>query len=422
MAKIKEILAREILDSRGNPTIETKVILDNGISGIASVPSGASTGEHEALELRDNDPNRFSGKGVLKACKNVEEIIAPNLVSEDVTNQREIDKKMIDLDGTKNKSKLGANAILSVSLACCRTGANSENMPLYQYIRRVFNIERASYKLPIPMFNIINGGKHSDSGLTIQEFMVIPVGDHNFRERLRIGAEIFYHLRDLLMKKRLTFAVGDEGGFAPKLKTTKNVLNLMARIAQFTQYKIGSDVFFGLDAAASVFFDQKRKRYLFEGRYRTSEQMIEIYKNLFKRYPMILLEDPLDEDDWENWPKITKDLTEINPDYIIVGDDLYTTNIESLKKGLEIKAANSILIKPNQIGTLSETIDCIDFAQRNNYKIVISHRSGETNDNFIADLAVAVNADLIKTGAPNRGERIAKYNRLAEIENELKSR
>ncbi|MCD6470990.1 phosphopyruvate hydratase [bacterium] len=420
MAKIKKILAREILDSRGNPTIETKVILDNGIYGIASVPSGASTGKHEALELRDNDPNRFSGKGVLKACKNVEEIIAPNLIGEDIINQKEIDKKMIDLDGTKNKSKLGANAILSVSLACCRAGANSENIPLYQYIRQVFNIERASYKLPIPMFNIINGGKHSDSGLTIQEFMIIPIGDHDFKERLQIGAEIFYHLRDILMKRRLRFAVGDEGGFAPKLKTTKNVLDLMARIAQFSQYKLGSDVFFGLDAAASVFFDKKRKKYLFEGRYRSSREMIKIYENLFKKYPMILLEDPLDEDDWENWPKITNDLLEINPDYVIVGDDLYTTNVERLKKGLELKATNSILIKPNQIGTLSETIDCIDFAQRNNYKIVISHRSGETNDTFISDLAVAVNADLIKTGAPNRGERIAKYNRLAEIEDELK--
>lgn len=419
MAKIKKILAREILNSQGEPTIETKVILDNGIYGVASVPSGASTGEHEAVELKDNDPNRFFGKGVLKACRNVEEIIAPSLIGEEITNQREIDRKMIELDGTENKGKLGANAILSVSLACCKAGANSTGMPIYRYIRDVFNIEKANYKLPVPAFNIINGGKHSNSDLTIQEFMIIPKGNYKFKERLRIAAEIFYHLKDFLIKKKLSLGIGDEGGFALKLKKTEEVLDLMSKVVQLTQYKLGGEIFFGLDIAASVFYDKKKKKYLFEKKYRTSGQMIEFYKKLFKKYPVILLEDPLDEEDWENWQKITKDLLNINSDYIIVGDDLYTTNIKRLKKGIEKKASNSILIKPNQIGTLSETIDCIDLAQRNNCKVIISHRSRETNDTFISDLSVAVNADLIKAGAPNRGERVTKYNRLTEIEEKM---
>lgn len=419
MAKIQKITAREILDSRGNPTVEVRVILDNQYSARASVPSGASVGEHEALELRDNDPKRYNGKGVLKVIKNIEEIIAPALIGQEITEQEAIDKKLIELDGTPNKSKLGANTILGVSLACARLGALSSGQPLFYYLRQIYQLPLTTYELPIPMFNVINGGKHSDSGLAIQEFMVIPMIKKSFKERLRIGAEIFYHLRDLLMKRRLTFAVGDEGGFAPKLKTTENVLNFLASIAQLSERSLGREVYFGLDSAASVFFDKKKECYIFEGKKRKSEEMIKIYRQWLKKYPLILLEDPLDENDWSGWQKLTSELLAIEPNLIIVGDDLFTTNIDRFKKGIEMKVANAILIKLNQIGTLSETMQCIELARANNYKVIISHRSGETNDTFISDLAVAVNAEFIKAGAPNRGERVAKYNRLLEIEQEL---
>lgn len=420
MSTIKQIFAREILDSRGNPTLEVKVELENGISARASVPSGASTGEHEALELRDNDKTRFLGRGVLRACQNVNQVIGPALVGQEITNQKEIDQKMIKLDTTENKSKLGANAILGVSLACARAGSRDQKLPLYQYLRQVYNLPLVAFELPTPLFNVINGGKHSDSGLDIQEFMIIPQTNGNFKEKLRIGVEIFNALREILEKRRLTFAVGDEGGFAPKLKNTQNVLELLASIAHHTQYRLGSQVFFGLDAAASVFYHKEKDKYHFENKDRKGEEMIKVYLNWIKKYPIALFEDPLAEDDWDSWRQFTEKVVAIKPQFLVVGDDIFTTNLKRFEKGIESKVANAILIKSNQVGTLTETMACIDLAVQKKYQIVISHRSGETNDDFIADLAVAVNAQYIKAGAPNRGERVAKYNRLLEIEDELR--
>ncbi|MGC9049101.1 MAG: phosphopyruvate hydratase [Patescibacteria group bacterium] len=420
MANIKKISAREILDSRGNPTLEVKVVLENGIWAKDSVPSGVSAGGHEALELRDNDKSRFLGRGVLKAVRNVNEIIGPALVGQKITQQKEIDQKMIALDGTENKSKLGANAILGVSLACARAGSYDQRLPLYQYLRQIYNLPLVTYQLPTPMFNVINGGKHSDSGLDIQEFMLVPQTTGSFKEKLRIGVEIFNALREILERKKMTFAVGDEGGFAPKLKTTKNTLETLSSIAHYTQYRLGSQIFFGLDAAASVFYRKEKNKYHFEGKDRSAEEMIKIYLDWIKKYPIALFEDPLAEDDWENWSKFTEQVLAVKPNFAVIGDDIFTTNLKRFEKGLEMKVANAILIKPNQVGTLTETMNCIDLAIKKNYQIVISHRSGETNDDFIADLAVAVNAQYIKTGAPNRGERVAKYNRLLEIEEEIK--
>ena len=420
MPKIKNILAREILDSRGHPTIEAEVILENGINGRAAVPSGASTGKAEALELRDQDPNRYAGQGVLKAIKNIKDLIAPSLIGQEA-EPKQIDQTMIDLDGTKNKSRLGANAILAVSLALTRAVAQDVKLPLYKYIRQVYQIPSTNYQLPTPMFNIINGGKHSDSGLDVQEFMIIPMVKTSFKEKVRIGTEVFSALRNVLEKRGLTFAVGDEGGFAPKIKNTKKVFELLISISEFTQHAIGTEIFFGLDVAASVFYDESKKRYLFEKRKRSNKDMLEIYQDWFKKYPLVLIEDPFAEDDWDLCPELTKKVSNLNDQFLVVGDDLFTTNVERLKIGIENKAANAILIKLNQIGTLTETMNCIDLAQDNNYQIVMSHRSGETNDDFIADLSVAVNADFIKAGAPNRGERVAKYNRLMEIKQELSS-
>ncbi len=422
MAKIKKILAREILDSRGNPTVEVKVSLENGLAAKASVPSGASTGAHEALELRDKNPRRFLGKGVLTALANVNEKIAPKIVGMDPTEQEKIDEIMIELDGTENKSKLGANAILGVSLSCARASALSQGFPLYYYIRQTYHLPLTTYQLPAPMFNVINGGIHSDSGLSVQEFMIIPMKKASFRERLRIGSEIFYSLREILQKKGLTFAVGDEGGFAPKLGTTRRVFDLLSQVVNFTEYSLGADIFFGLDVAASVFYDKAKTIYLFEGRRYKSKEMTKIYYNWFKKYPMILLEDPLDEDDWDGWVELTQKISQVDPKFLIVGDDIFTTNMSRFETGIKKRAANSILIKLNQIGTLTETVKCINIARDNNYKVVISHRSGETSDTFISDLAVAVNAEFIKAGAPNRGERVAKYNRLMEIEEELEEK
>ncbi len=417
MAKIKKIKAREILDSRGNPTVEVIITLDNDLKAKAAVPSGASTGKYEALELRDNDSDRYIGKGVLKACQNVEDIIAPALVGQEPDPQK-IDRLMIQLDGTKNKSRLGANAILGVSLAVARVAALSENIPLYKYIRKTYQPSKETYNLPTPMFNVINGGKHSDSGLDVQEFMVIPVKAVSFREKVMIGAEIFSALRKVLKVRNLTFAVGDEGGFAPKLKKTEKVFDLLVSIADFTKHQLGTDAFLGIDVAASVFHDDKAKKYLFEGKKRTGHEMLKIYWQWLKNWPLMSIEDPFAEDDWEVWSDFTGQVNVLGSK-LVIGDDLFTTNVEHLKKGIEVKAANTILIKLNQIGTLTETVECVTLAQENKYKVVISHRSGETNDDFIADLAVAVNADFLKGGAPNRGERVAKYNRLMEIEREL---
>ena len=418
MPKIREISAREILESRGNPTVEAEVILENGIQAKAAVPSGASTGKYEALELRDNDITRYAGKGVLKACRNIERIIAPALIGQESEPQK-ADQTMINLDGTKNKSKLGANAILAVSLAVARAGARAADLPLYKYIRANYHLPGTDYRLPTPMFNVINGGIHSDSGLDVQEFMVVPAAKTSFRKKVRIGAEIFAALREILKSRNLSFAVGDEGGFAPKLKKTEKVFELLVAITEYTQHRLGTETFFGLDVAASVFYDEKRKKYLFEKKKRSSQEMLKIYWKWFKTYPLISIEDPFAEDDWEIWPKLTEKVKTLDSSKLVVGDDLFTTNVERFKKGIKIKAANAVLVKLNQIGTLTETIHCVNLARENNYRVIISHRSGETNDDFIADLAVGVRADLIKTGAPSRGERVAKYNRLMEIEEEL---
>ena len=417
MTKIKEIKAREILDSRGNPTIEVKVILENNIQAKAAVASGASTGKHEALELRDNDI-RYSGKGVLNACQNVEKIIAPILIGQEA-NPIEIDKRMLALDNTPNKSELGANAILAVSLAVARVASKDIGQSLYKYIREIYDISSTEYILPTPLFNIINGGIHSDSGLDVQEFMVIPVSPKTFKEKMRVGAEVFGALKEILRKKGLTFAVGDEGGFAPKLKDTREAFKLLVAVTEFTKHTLGEEIFFGIDVAASVFYNEKIKKYIFEKKKRSSNDMAKIYWSWVKKYPLLFLEDPFAEDDWEPWTPLTAKIEELDQKILVVGDDLFTTNIKRLEKGIKEKSTSSILIKLNQIGTLTETMQCIALARKNDYKVIISHRSGETNDTFISDLAVAVNADYIKTGAPNRGERVAKYNRLMEIEDEL---
>lgn len=418
MSKIKRIDAREILDSRGNPTVEAKVFLENGIQAKAAVPSGASTGKYEALELRDNDLTRYACKGVLKACRNVERIIAPSLIGQEPDPDK-VDQIMIDLDGTKNKSKLGANAILGVSLAVARAGAKLAGLPLYKYIRTHYQLLNDEYKLPTPMFNVVNGGIHSDSGLDVQEFMVIPAGKDSFRKKVRIGSEIFTALREVLKNRNLSFAVGDEGGFAPKLKKTEKVFELLVAVTEYTQHRLGTETFFGLDVAASVFYNDKTNKYLFEKKKRSSKEMLKIYWKWFKSYPLISIEDPFAEDDWEVWPQLTEKVKTLDSSKLVIGDDIFTTNVERFKKGIETKAANAILVKLNQIGTLTETIECIKLAQNNDHQVIISHRSGETNDDFIADLAVAVGSDFIKTGAPSRGERVAKYNRLMEIEEDL---
>lgn len=420
MAKINEIIAREILDSRGYPTVETKVILDSGLEAKAAVPSGASTGSHEAFELRDGDPNRFLGKGVIKAVNNVNQVIGPAILGMDVGQQAAIDKKMIELDGTDNKSCLGANSILSVSLACCRAASLEQKLPLYQYIKNIYNLPGAEFILPTPMFLVIEGGKHSDSGLDVQEFMVIPQACDGFAEKLRMGVEIFNALRMVLEEKRLRLAVGDEGGFAPRTQTVRKALDLMISISNYTKYKLGEEVFFGLDVASSVFYHPDKQQYYFEGKKYASEQMSKMYLGWLKKYPLLILEDPLAEDDWSAWTSFTKQALAIRPSFVVIGDDIFTTNLQRLQKGVAEHTANGTIIKPNQVGTMTETIECIKEAKKSNLKIVISQRAGEPNDDFISDLAVAINADYIKTGAPNRGERVAKYNRLLEIEQELK--
>ncbi|MGN0023118.1 MAG: phosphopyruvate hydratase [Elusimicrobiaceae bacterium] len=410
--KIKNIKAREILDSRGFPTVQADVILENGAFGSAAVPSGASTGSHEALELRDKD-ERFNGKGVLKAVANVAKI-EKLLQGYDIEDIRLIDKAMLDLDGTENKTSLGANAILAVSMAVSRAGAASLNEPLYRYLRRAYELPEEDWLMPAPMLNIINGGKHADSGLDVQEFMIVPAFAPSFKEALRAAAETYHALKNDLAKKGMVTAVGDEGGFAPKISSHAEVLETVISAAQKAGYP---EMSLALDAAASEFFHNGF--YKFEGQNRTSEQMTEIYSSWTEKYSLVSIEDPLQEDDWAGWRHFTEKLgKKIN----IVGDDLFVTNKKRLEKGIEEKAANSILIKLNQIGSVSETIDVIYLAKKAGYTTIISHRSGETEDSFIADLAVAVNAGAIKTGAPARSERLAKYNRLLLIEEELGSK
>jgi len=417
--KIKKIKAREILDSRGNPTVEVKVILEDGIVGIAKVPSGASTGVHEALELRDNNPKRYHGKGVLKACSNVNEKISKILKGQDIREQRKIDEMMIKEDGTENKSKFGANAILGVSLALSYAAAQALKVPLYQYIRSIYKPELKEYKLPLPMFNIINGGKHADSGLAIQEFMLVPFGIKSFREKVRAGSEIFHTLKKILTKKGYSVAVGDEGGFAPKLKTNQEPFELIIKAIKQTGYKPEEEIGITIDAAATSFYLPKKNRYEFrlENKLLTRNELIDLYSKWIEEFPIVAIEDGLQEEDWEGWRKMYKKLSKRIQ---LIGDDFLVTNVKRLKRAIQKKCANSILIKPNQIGTLTETLDCIKMAHENNWKTMVSHRSGETIDTIIADLAVGTNAGQIKSGSLSRGERVCKYNRLMEIEEEIK--
>jgi enolase len=409
MPIIDEVRAREILDSRGNPTVEVEVVLADGTVGRAAVPSGASTGTHEAVELRDDEPDRFGGKGVLTACRNVEEEIAPELEEMDVLDQRAIDALLVDLDGTPNKGKIGANAILGVSLAIAKAAAGSLGLPLYRYLGGP-----QGHILPVPLMNVINGGAHADNDLEFQEFMLAPIGAASFSEALRWGAEVFHVLHAILKDKRLATGVGDEGGFAPGIGTAHEALDLLVAAIQKAGLEPGSEVSLAMDAAASEFFQQEA--YRLEGAERTAADMISFYAGLLDDYPIISIEDPLAEDDWDGWMAITEALDERVQ---IVGDDLFVTNAERLERGIDDGAANAILIKVNQIGTLTETLDVVRLAKENSYGVVISHRSGETEDTTIADLAVATNAGQIKTGAPSRGERTAKYNQLLRIEDEL---
>jgi len=420
MAKIKKIIAREILDSRGNPTIETKVILDNGIEARASVPSGASVGIHEAWELRDGDTKRYNGKGVLKAIQNVNEKIFKELADWDVGEQEQIDKKMIDLDGTKNKRKLGANAILSVSLACARASAMNEKKELFQYINQKYKFNNTNFTLPTPSFNIFNGGKHADTNLDFQEFMILPMKKISFSEKVRMGAEIFHELEHVLKKAGFDTDVGNEGGYAPDIVSSIQAIELILAAIINAGYEPGKDIGLGTDVGSSELYNKKTKKYIFklDSATYTNSTLVGLYREWLKKYPIVSIEDGLAEDDWEGWKDLNQ---ELGNEIMLIGDDLFVTNIDRLRQGLKENVANAILIKLNQVGTLTETIECVKLAQKHNYKIMVSHRSGETCDDFIADLAVAINADYIKSGSLARGERLAKYNRLMEIEELLKS-
>lgn len=411
MAVITDIYAREILDSRGNPTVEVEVILEDGTFVSSCVPSGASTGKFEAVELRDGDKNRYLGKGVLQAVKNVNEVIAPEIVGLDATEQVLIDQIMINLDGTPNKAKLGANAILGVSMAVAAAAADSLGLPLFQYLGGV-----NSKELPVPMMNILNGGAHAENNVDIQEFMVMPVGAPSFKEGLRLCAEVYHSLKTVLKEKGLACGVGDEGGFAPNLSSNEEAIQVIMEAIEKAGYKPGVDVKLAIDAAASEFYVDGKYKLASEGRELTSAEMVEFYGDLIERYPIVSIEDGLAEEDWDGWKLMTEKL---GNKIQIVGDDLFVTNTERLGRGIKTNTANSILIKVNQIGTLTETFDAIEMAKRAGYTSVISHRSGETEDTIIADIAVAVNAGQIKTGAPNRSERVAKYNRLLRIEDLL---
>ncbi len=414
MTEIVSIHAREILDSRGNPTVEADVVLEGGVRGRAAVPSGASTGEHEAVELRDGDQEYYLGKGVLGAVENVESVLAPELAGMDASNQRLIDATMIALDGTENKGKLGANAILAVSMACARASALALKLPLYRYLGGV-----NACLLPTPMMNILNGGSHADSNVDFQEFMVMPVGAESFADALRWGAEVFHTLKGVLKKKGYNTAVGDEGGFAPSLKSNGEAVDLILEAIEKAGYKAGEEIALALDPAASEFYDKEKGRYIFkksDKSEKTSEEMAAYWGEWVRQYPIVSLEDGLAENDWEGWKLLT---SQIGDKVQLVGDDLFVTNTQRLQMGIEQKAANSILIKVNQIGTVTETLEAIELARRFGYTSIISHRSGETEDTFIADLAVGMGAGQIKTGSASRTDRIAKYNQLLRIEEEL---
>ena len=415
MTTIVDVYAREILDSRGNPTLEVEVTLESGIVGRAAVPSGASTGEHEAVELRDGDKSRYGGKGVLKAVENVNEKIAEELIDFDATDQVAIDQFLIALDGTENKGNLGANAMLGVSLACAKAAATVLGMPLYRYIGGT-----NAKTLPVPMMNILNGGKHADNNVDFQEFMAMPVGAPNFAEALRMGAETFHALKSVLSKKGYNTAVGDEGGFAPNLRSNEEAIEVILEAIEKTGYKVGEEIAIALDPAASEFFMKEKKAYhLFKSAPNKKipiEKMVDYWANWAKQYPIVSMEDCMAEDDWDGWKMLTD---KIGKKIQLVGDDLFVTNTERLARGIELGVANSILIKLNQIGTLTETLDCIELAKISGYTSVISHRSGETEDTTIADIAVATNAGQIKTGSASRTDRVAKYNQLLRIEDEL---
>ncbi len=415
--KIEHIHAHEILDSRGNPTVHVSVMLESGVIGSASVPSGASTGIHEALELRDNDPKRYGGKGVLKAIHNIHTKIFPALRGLDVTKQREIDARMIDLDRTVNKSRLGANAILGASLACAHAGAKAKRVPLYVYLRSAFELPYKHYRLPTPTMNVLNGGAHASWVLDFQEFMIVPM-QKKFRDKYRCGAEIFHVLGGMLEAEGLSTLKGDEGGYAVAFKKNEDALKMLMRAIKKAGYKAGKEVFLAIDPAVSELYNETDQSYHLkvDEQVATREQMLDRWESWVKTYPICSLEDGLDQDDWQGWVELTKRL---GKKLALVGDDFFVTNVERLQKGIEMHAGNAILIKLNQIGTLSETIDAILLAQQNKYKVSVSHRSGETCDTTIADLAVAVNADYIKSGSLSRSERLVKYNRLLEIEEEL---
>ncbi|HEY2512991.1 MAG TPA: phosphopyruvate hydratase [Polyangiaceae bacterium] len=410
MSEINAVIARSILDSRGNPTVEVEVQTASG-HGRAAVPSGASTGEHEALELRDGDKKRWMGKGVQKAVENVERTLGPSVIGMDALDQAAVDQVMLEADGTPNKSKLGANAMLGVSLAVARAAADAVGLPLWRYLGGV-----QARVLPTPLMNILNGGVHADNGLEIQEFMIVPAGLPSFDEALRAGAEVFHTLKKLLKDKGLTVAVGDEGGFAPKLGSNEEALQYVVRAIEEAGYKPGKDVFVALDCAASEFFDKKSGKYTFDKKEVSGDELVGIYEKLSANYPIVSIEDGCAEDDWDTWKKLTE---RIGSKVQLVGDDLFVTNVERLARGIEGKYANAILIKVNQIGSLTETLDTIRLATQNNYRSIISHRSGETEDTFIADLAVATNAGQIKTGSLSRSDRVAKYNQLLRIAFEL---
>ena len=412
MSTIIDVHAREILDSRGNPTVEAEVVLASGTTGTAAVPSGASTGEHEALELRDGEEGRYGGKGVRDAVRNVNEVIGPRLEGADADDQVGVDDQLLDLDGTANKSRLGANAMLAVSMAVARAAARDLGQPLYRYLGGVM-----AHVLPVPMMNVLNGGAHASNNVDVQEFMIVPVGADRFAEALRIGVEVFHALKKVLAKQGLSTAVGDEGGFAPTLASNEAALEALMVAVKEAGYAPGEDVVFALDPASSEFYHEGR--YVFKksgGASRTAEEMIDLYRSWVDKYPIVSIEDGLAQDDWEGWVKLTEALGDRIQ---IVGDDIFVTNMDRLARGIEEGVGNAILIKLNQIGTLTETLDCIDLARRNGYATVISHRSGETEDTFIADLAVATGAAQIKTGSASRTDRVAKYNQLLRIAEEL---
>lgn len=416
MAKIKKIEATEILDSRGNPTIETTVWLEDGSTGVASVPSGASTGQYEAIELRDGDPHRFQGKGVLQAVKNVNQAIAPQLLGRDASYQGEIDQILINLDGSKNKKNLGANAILSVSQAVLEAAAASFKMPIYAFIFAKYQMANRNSGMPTPTFNLINGGKHGAGNLDFQEFHIIPSVRKSYSEALQIGGEVYQALKKVLIHRQAIHSVGDEGGFAPNLSANMDALEVLMEAISQTDYEFARDIFLGLDVAAHFFY--KHGKYIIKDRAQpfSPQEMIDYYERLNEEYHLFSLEDPFFEDDWESWQKVTETIGE---NTIIVGDDLLCTNKKRVEEAIKRKACSAILVKPNQIGTISETVEVIKICKEGGWKIIVSHRSGETNDDFIADFAVGVGADYTKFGAPARGERIAKYNRLLKIEKEL---